>query len=308
MHAALRQVLGDHVTQKGSLVNAERLRFDFAHFEPMTAEEIKIIERIVNQQIRHNAAVTADVMSKEDAINAGAMALFGEKYGDEVRVLKIGDFSTELCGGVHAKRAGDIGLFKIISETGVASGVRRIEAITGEAAIQWLEGREKAITVIASVVKSTPEAAAEKVQQLMDKSKALEKELERLQSKLASSAGGELAGQAVEIGGIKVLAVKLDGVEPKAMTDVLDQLKNKLVSAAIVLATVKDGKVTLIAGVTKDQTARVKAGDLVNAVATQVGGKGGGRPDMARAGGTEPEKLEQALQQVPEWVREQIGA
>ncbi len=308
LHAALRQVLGDHVTQKGSLVNAERLRFDFAHFEPMTAEEIKIIERIVNQQIRHNAAVTADVMSKEDAINAGAMALFGEKYGDEVRVLKIGDFSTELCGGVHAKRAGDIGLFKIISETGVASGVRRIEAITGEAAIQWLEGREKAITVIASVVKSTPEAAAEKVQQLMDKSKALEKELERLQSKLASSAGGELAGQAVEIGGIKVLAVKLDGVEPKAMTDVLDQLKNKLVSAAIVLATVKDGKVTLIAGVTKDQTARVKAGDLVNAVATQVGGKGGGRPDMARAGGTEPEKLEQALQQVPEWVREQIGA
>jgi len=308
LHAALRQVLGDHVTQKGSLVNAERLRFDFAHFEPMTAEEIKIIERIVNQQVRHNAAVTADVMSKEDAINAGAMALFGEKYGDEVRVLKIGDFSTELCGGVHAKRAGDIGLFKIISETGVASGVRRIEAITGEAAIQWLEGREKAITVIASVVKSSPEAAAEKVQQLMDKSKSLEKELERLQSKLASSAGGELAGQAVEIDGIKVLAVKLDGVEPKAMTDLLDQLKNKLVSAAIVLATVKDGKVTLIAGVTKDQTARIKAGDLVNVVATQVGGKGGGRPDMARAGGTEPEKLEQALQQVPEWVREQIGA
>jgi len=308
LHAALRQVLGDHVTQKGSLVNAERLRFDFAHFEPMTAEEIKIIERIVNQQIRHNAAVSADVMSKEDAINAGAMALFGEKYGDEVRVLKIGDFSTELCGGVHAKRAGDIGLFKVVSETGVASGVRRIEAITGEAAIQWLEGREKSITAIASVVKSSPEAAAEKVQQLMDKSKSLEKELERLQSKLASSAGGELAGQAVEIDGIKVLAVKLDGVEPKAMTDLLDQLKNKLVSAAIVLATVKDGKVTLIAGVTKDQTARIKAGDLVNVVATQVGGKGGGRPDMARAGGTEPEKLEQALQQVPEWVREQIGA
>jgi len=307
LHAALRQVLGDHVTQKGSLVNAERLRFDFAHFEPMTAEEIKIIERIVNQQIRHNAAVTADVMSKEDAINAGAMALFGEKYGDEVRVLKIGDFSTELCGGVHAKRAGDIGLFKIISETGVASGVRRIEAITGEAAIQWLEGREKSITAIASVVKSSPEAAAEKVQQLMDKSKSLEKELERLQSKLASSAGGELAGQAVDIGGVKVLAVKLDGVEPKAMTDLLDQLKNKLLSAAIVLATVKDGKVTLIAGVTKDQTTRIKAGDLVNVVATQVGGKGGGRPDMARAGGTEPEKLEQALQQVPEWVREQIG-
>lgn len=308
LHAALRQVLGDHVTQKGSLVNAERLRFDFAHFEPMTTEEIKIIERIVNQQIRHNAAVSADIMSKEDAINAGAMALFGEKYGDEVRVLKIGDFSTELCGGVHAKRAGDIGLFKIISETGVASGVRRIEAITGEVAMQWLEGREKSIAAISSVVKSSPEAIAEKVQQLMDKSKALEKELERLHVKLASSAGGELASQAVDIDGVKVLAVKLDGVEPKAMIDVLDQLKNKLISAAIVLATVKEGKVTLIAGVTKDQTARIKAGDLVNAVAAQIGGKGGGRPDMARAGGTEPEKLEQVLQQVPEWVREQIGA
>ncbi|SHE23064.1 alanine--tRNA ligase [methanotrophic endosymbiont of Bathymodiolus puteoserpentis (Logatchev)] len=308
LHAALRQVLGDHVTQKGSLVNAERLRFDFAHFEPMTTEEIKIIERIVNQQIRHNAAVSADIMSKEDAINAGAMALFGEKYGDEVRVLKIGDFSTELCGGVHAKRAGDIGLFKIISETGVASGVRRIEAITGEVAMQWLEGREKSIAAISSVVKSSPEAIAEKVQQLMDKSKALEKELERLHAKLASSAGGELASQAVDIDGVKVLAVKLDGVDPKAMIDVLDQLKNKLISAAIVLAAVKEGKVTLIAGVTKDQTARIKAGDLVNAVATQIGGKGGGRPDMARAGGTEPEKLEQVLQQVPEWVREQIGA
>ncbi len=308
LHAALRQVLGDHVTQKGSLVNAERLRFDFAHFEPMTTEEIKIIERIVNQQIRHNAAVSADIMSKEDAINAGAMALFGEKYGDEVRVLKIGDFSTELCGGVHAKRAGDIGLFKIISETGAASGVRRIEAITGEAAMQWLEGCEKSIATISSVVKSSPELVAEKVQQLVDKSKALEKELERLQAKLASSAGGELANQAVDIDGIKVLAVKLEGIEPKAMIEALDQLKDKLVSAAIVLATVKEGKVTLIAGVTKGQTKRVKAGDLVNAVAMQVGGKGGGRPDMARAGGTEPEKLEQVLQQVPEWVREQIGA
>jgi alanyl-tRNA synthetase len=186
--------------------------------------------------------------------------------------------------------------------------VRRIEAITGEVAMQWLEGREKSIAAISSVVKSSPEAIAEKVQQLMDKSKALEKELERLHVKLASSAGGELASQAVDIDGVKVLAVKLDGVEPKAMIDVLDQLKNKLISAAIVLATVKEGKVTLIAGVTKDQTARIKAGDLVNAVATQIGGKGGGRPDMARAGGTEPEKLEQVLQQVPEWVREQIGA
>ncbi len=308
LHAALRQVLGEHVTQKGSLVNAERLRFDFAHFEPMTADEIKIIERMVNQQIRHNAAVTAAVMSKDDALKAGAMALFGEKYGDEVRVLKIGEFSTELCGGVHVQRAGDIGLFKIISETGVASGVRRVEAITGEVAMQWLEARETSMATIASVVKAAPEAAADKVQQLLDKSKSLEKELERLQAKMASSAGGELASQAVEIDGIKVLAVKLDGVEPKAMGEVLDQLKNKLGSAAIVLASVSNGKVNLIAGVTKEQTKRIKAGDLVNSVASQVGGKGGGRPDMARAGGTEPEKLEQALKQVPEWVREQIGA
>ncbi len=308
LHAALRQVLGEHVTQKGSLVNAERLRFDFAHFEPLTADEIKVIERMVNQQIRHNAAVSADIMSKDDALKAGAMALFGEKYGDEVRVLKIGEFSTELCGGVHVQRAGDIGLFKIVSETGVASGVRRIEAITGEAAIHWLECREKSMAMIANVLKASPETAAEKVQQLMDKSKALEKELERLQSKLASSAGGELASQAVDVNGIKVLATQLNGVEPKAMVDVLDQLKNKLVSAAIVLASVNEGKVNLIAGVTKDQTARIKAGDLVNVVATQVGGKGGGRPDMARAGGTDPENLEHALKLVPEWVREQIGA
>lgn len=308
LHAALRQVLGDHVTQKGSLVNAGRLRFDFSHFEPMTADEIKIIERMVNQQIRHNAAVTADIMSKDEAVNAGAMALFGEKYGDEVRVLKIGDFSTELCGGIHVQRAGDIGLFKIISETGVASGVRRVEAITGEAAIQWLESREKTINEISTVVKAVPETAAEKVQQLVDKSKSLEKELERLQAKLASSAGGELANQAVEIEGIQVLAIKLDDVEPKAMGDVLDQLKNKLGSAAIVLATVSNGKVNLIAGVTKEQTKRLKAGDLVNSVASQVGGKGGGRPDMARAGGSEPDKLDAALKQVPEWVREQLGS
>jgi alanyl-tRNA synthetase len=308
LHAALRQVLGEHVTQKGSLVNAERLRFDFSHFEPLSTDEIKIIERMVNQQIRHNAQVTADTMSKDDAINAGAMALFGEKYGDEVRVLKIGEFSTELCGGIHAQRAGDIGLFKITSETGVASGVRRLEAITGEAAIQWLEGREKTIVEIASVVKAVPETAAKKVQQLMAKSKQLEKELERIQAKLASSAGGELASQAIEIDGIKVLAVKLDGVEPKAMVELLDQLKNKLGSAAIVLAAVSNGKVNLIAGVSKDQTARLKAGDLVNSVATQVGGKGGGRPDMARAGGTDPENLDAALKQVPDWVRAQIGA
>ncbi len=308
LHAALRQVLGEHVTQKGSLVNMERLRFDFSHFEPMSAEEIKIIERIVNQQIRHNTEVTADVMSKDDAMNAGAMALFGEKYGDEVRVLKMGDFSTELCGGTHVKRVGDIGLFKIISETGVASGVRRIEALTGEAAIHWLEEREAAIHNIADAVKATPEMAADKVQQLLEKNKGLEKELARLQSKLASSASGDLAAQAVEIDGIKVLAVELKDVDPKALGDMLDKLKDKLSSAAIVLSVVNNGKVTLIAGVTKAETKRLKAGDLVNVVATQIGGKGGGRPDMARAGGTEPEKLAAALKLVPNWVREQLGA
>ncbi|MDC9728916.1 MAG: alanine--tRNA ligase [Methyloprofundus sp.] len=308
LHAALRQVLGDHVTQKGSLVNAERLRFDFAHFEPVSAEEIKIIERIVNQQIRHNTEVTADIMSKDEAMNAGAMALFGEKYGDEVRVLKMGDFSTELCGGVHAKRVGDIGLFKIISETGVASGVRRIEALTGEAAIHWLEEREATMHSISDAVKATPEMAADKVQQLLEKNKGLEKELARLQAKLASSASGDLATQAVDIDGIKVLAVELKDVEPKALGDMLDKLKDKLSSAAIVLSVVNKGKVTLIAGVTKAETKRLKAGDLVNVVATQVGGKGGGRPDMARAGGTEPEKLAAALKLVPDWVREQLGA
>lgn len=308
LHAVLRQVLGDHVTQKGSLVNAERLRFDFAHFEPMSAAEIKIIERIVNQQIRHNTEVTADIMSKDEAVDAGAMALFDEKYGDEVRVLKMGDFSIELCGGVHAKRVGDIGLFKIVSETGVASGVRRIEALTGEAAIHWLEEREAMIHNIASAVKATPEMAADKVQQLLEKNKGLEKELVRLQAKLASSASGDLANQAVEIGGIKVLAIELKDVDPKSLVDMLDKLKDKLKSAAIVLSVVNNGKVTLIAGVTKAETKRLKAGDLVNVVATQVGGKGGGCPDMARAGGAEPEKLTDALKLVPNWVREQLGA
>jgi len=308
LHATLRQVLGDHVTQKGSLVNTERLRFDFSHFEPVKAEEIKIIERIVNQQIRHNTAVTADVMSKDDAVSAGAMALFGEKYGDEVRVLKMGDFSTELCGGTHAERVGDIGLFKIVSETGVASGVRRIEALTGEPAMHWLEEREAAMQSIADVVKAAPEMAAEKVQQLLEKTKGLEKELARLQAKLASSASGDLVAQAVDIDGIKVLAVELKDVDPKSLGDMLDKLKDKLGSAAIVLSIVNNNKVSLIAGVTKAETKRLKAGDLVNVVATQIGGKGGGRPDMARAGGTEPEKLADALKLVPNWVREQLGA
>jgi alanyl-tRNA synthetase len=308
LHAALRQVLGEHVMQKGSLVDTEKLRFDFSHFEPMTETEILEVERIVNEHIRLNEPVIAQVMDKETALQAGAMALFGEKYGDEVRVLKIGDFSTELCGGTHAKRAGDIGLLKIISESGVASGVRRIEALTGAKALEWIEQQDQALAEISQAVKGSTNNVTEKVQQLIDKNRVLEKELQRLKSKLASSAGGELSSRAVEVEGIKVLAVKLDDVDSKAMRDMVDQLKNKLGSSAIVLAAVKEEKVSLIAGVSKDLVSKIKAGELVNSVATMVGGKGGGRPDMAQAGGSNPEALDEALKQVPDWVRQQLMA
>jgi len=308
LHAALRQNLGDHVTQKGSLVNAERLRFDFSHFEPLTAEQINVLERMVNEQIRLNNPVTAQIMAKDDAVNAGAMALFGEKYGAEVRVLKIGEFSTELCGGTHVERAGDIGCFKIISETGVAAGVRRIEAVTGSGCIDWIASRDKALTSIAGLLKSPPEKAAEKVEQLLEKTRSLEKQLERLNSKLASSAGDELSAQAVDVAGVKVLAVKLNDVDPKSLRDMADQLKNKLGSCAIVLAIVEGDKVSLIAGVSKDKMGQIKAGDLVNFVATQVGGKGGGKPDLAQAGGNDPSGLAAALAKVPVWIQAQLGA
>ncbi len=307
LHAALRQILGDHVTQKGSLVNAERLRFDFSHFEPLTADEIETLERLVNEQIRMNNPVSANIMAKDDAVKAGAMALFGEKYGAEVRVLKIGDFSTELCGGTHVDRAGDIGCFKIIGETGVAAGVRRIEAVTGAGCIDWIAGRDKSLASIAGLLKSSPDKAAEKIEQLLEKNRTLEKQLERLNAKLASSAGDELSAGAVDVNGINVLAVKLDGVDPKSLRDLVDQLKNKLGSSAIVLATVDGDKVSLIAGVSKDQVGRVKAGDLVNFVATKVGGKGGGRPDMAQAGGNDPSGLAKALADVPAWIEEQTA-
>jgi alanyl-tRNA synthetase len=308
LHAALRQTLGDHVTQKGSLVNAERLRFDFSHFEPLTAEQINVLEQMVNEQIRLNNPVTAQIMAKDDAVNAGAMALFGEKYGAEVRVLKIGEFSTELCGGTHVERAGDIGCFKIISETGVAAGVRRIEAVTGSGCIDWIASRDKALTSIAGLLKSPPEKAAEKVEQLLEKTRSLEKQLERLNSKLASSAGDELSAQAVDVAGVKVLAVKLNDVDPKSLRDMADQLKNKLGSCAIVLAIVEGDKVNLIAGVSKDKMGQIKAGDLVNFVATQVGGKGGGKPDLAQAGGNDPSGLAAALAKVPAWIQAQLGA
>jgi alanyl-tRNA synthetase len=307
LHAALRQVLGEHVAQKGSLVNPERARFDFAHFEPMTTDQINRVERIVNEQIRANGVVSAEVMAKDNAMKLGAMALFGEKYGDEVRVLRIGDFSTELCGGTHVGRAGDIGFFKIVSETGVAAGVRRIEAMTGEGALAWVEQNEDLLQGLAERVKASREGLDDKVQQILERNRQLEKELDRLKSKLASAAGSDLASQAVDLGVLKLLVARLDGVDPKSLRDLVDQLKNKLGSAAIVLAAVKDGKISLIAGVTADQTSRVKAGDLVNVVATRVGGKGGGRPDLAQAGGTDPTHLDQALADVEPWIRRQVG-
>jgi alanyl-tRNA synthetase len=304
LHAALRRILGDHVAQKGSLVDPQRLRFDFSHFEPIKPEQLEAIERLLNQQIRVNSPATADLMAKDEATKAGAMALFGEKYGDVVRVLRIGDFSTELCGGIHVQRAGDIGLFKIVGESGVAAGVRRIEALTGEAAYDWVKAGERVIQTVGERVKAGRDNLDEKIQQLLERSRSLEKELERLKGKLASASGDDLVSQAVEIDGVKVLAAKIEECDPKALRDLVDQLRNKLGSAAVVLGTVKDGKVSLIAGVTKDQTGRIKAGELVNAVAIQVGGKGGGRPDLAQAGGTDPGKLDEALQSVPEWVRQ----
>ena len=307
MHAALQRVLGEHVLQKGSLVNAERLRFDFSHYEPVSHEQIKAIERMVNEQIRENHTVQTRIMSLDDAKASGATALFGEKYGDNVRVLRMGDFSTELCGGTHVKAVGDIGLFKIVSETGIASGVRRIEAVTGAAAIQWVEDDENRLQRIAELVKSGRDDVADKVTQLVERSRRLEKELEQLKGKLANSAGSDLAGSAVEVAGVKVLAAKLDGVDPKALRDTMDQLKNKLGSAVILLAAVSGEKVSLVAGVTKDQIPALKAGDLVRFVAEQVGGKGGGRPDMAQAGGNDPAALPMALASVEGWVRDTLS-
>ncbi len=308
MHAALRHVLGDHVQQKGSLCDAERLRFDFSHFEPVTPEQIKAIEDMVNEHIRLNHEVETNLMSQDEAINSGAMALFGEKYGDTVRVLKMSEFSIELCGGTHVNRTGDIGVFKIINETGIAAGVRRIEAVTGKGALAWLENHEQQLNTIAGLVKGSTEDASDKVRQLVERSKQLEKELEQLKGKLASSAGSDLASQAQEIDGINVLAAKLDGADRKTLMSTMDQLKNKLGNAAVVLAAVEGDKISLVAGVTKDETKRIKAGDLVNVVAQQVGGKGGGRPDMAQAGGNNPAALDSALAAVPEWVKSQLGA
>ena len=313
MHAALRQVLGNHVQQKGSLVDAAKTRFDFAHNKPVTADEVRAVEALVNAQIRANHPVTARIMKHDAAIKAGAMALFGEKYGEEVRVLGMGDFSTELCGGTHVARTGDIGFFKIVSEGGVAAGVRRIEAVTAEGALRAVQALDAQVTEAAGALKAQPAELTQKIAQIIDNVKALEKELAKLKGKMASSQGDDLAGQAVEVKGtngtngtdgavLRVLAATLEGADVKTLRETLDKLKDKLKPAAIVLAAVEGGKVTLIAGVTADITAKVKAGELVNFVAQQVGGKGGGRADMAQAGGTDPSRLPQALAAVAAWV------
>ena len=306
LHAALRNILGDHVQQKGSLVEAARLRFDFSHFEPIPREQLLEIERLVNRQIRENHMVETRIMAIEDAKASGAMALFGEKYDDQVRVLRMGEFSVELCGGTHVKSTGDIGLFKITMETGIASGVRRIEAVTGEHALDYIGETEKNLLRIAEQVKSGSADAADKVAQMVEHTRKLEKELQQLKSRLASAAGSDLASQAVDVNGAKVLAASLVGVEPKSLRDMLDQLKNKLGSGVVLLITVNGSKVNLIAGVTKDLTDRCKAGDLVRIAAEKVGGKGGGRPDMAQAGGSDPSGVEAALALVEPWVREQM--
>jgi alanyl-tRNA synthetase len=309
LHAALRKVLGTHVTQKGSLVAPDRLRFDFAHFSAVTPAELKEIEQLVNAEIRANAAAETKLMPYEDAVAAGAMALFGEKYDDEVRVLSFGGFSTELCGGTHVSRAGDIGVFKIISEGGVAAGVRRIEAVTGQGAYEWISQTDRLLRDVASMVKAGRDDVEDKVRQLLDRSRKLEKEVASLKSKLASGQGNDLSSSAVDVGGLKVVATRVDGADAPALRDAVDQLKNKLGSAAIVLASVQDAdKVVLIAGVTADQTAKVKAGDLVNFVAQQVGGRGGGRADLAQAGGTDPAKLDEALAGVVSWIESKVTA
>ncbi len=317
LHAALRDVLGDHVTQKGSLVDSERLRFDFSHFEGVKAEELKAIEQMVNEQILANTAVTTDLCDMETAQAKGAMALFGEKYGDEVRVLSMGTsfennaegsaFSVELCGGTHAERTGDIGLMRIVSESGIASGVRRIEGVTGKKALALFDQTEVTLDNTAKLVKGSRDNVADKVSALVNQNRQLEKDLAAAKAKLASAASGDLISQAEEIEGIKLLAVNMEGVDAKSLRDSADQLKAKLGSAVVLLAAVEDDKISLVASVTKDVTARVKAGDLMKHVAPQVGGKGGGRPDMAQGGGMDVAALDGALASVSDWLRAQLA-
>ncbi len=306
LHAALRQVLGDHVTQKGSLVDASKLRFDFSHTGAMQTNEIRQVENLVNTQIRKNHEVATQLMAYDEAVKRGAMALFGEKYGDTVRVVSMGDFSTELCGGTHVQRSGDIGFFRIVAESGVAAGIRRIEALTGDAALAYTQQQEQQLQQVSETLKTTPQEAVLKLSQIQDNVRQMEKEITALRSRLAGMQSIVLLEQVQEIKGIKVLATSLENANAKTLRETLDNFKNRLKSCVVVLATVEDGKVMLIAGVTDDLTAKLKAGELINFVAQQVGGKGGGRADMAQAGGTVPEKLPQALASVADWVDQRL--
>jgi alanyl-tRNA synthetase len=307
LHAALRKVLGTHVEQKGSLVAADRLRFDFSHTQAVSQAELRQIEDLVNAAIRANAPAETKVMALDEAVAAGAMSLFGEKYESDVRVLSIGDFSMELCGGTHVERAGDIGLFKILSESGVAAGVRRIEAVTGKTAYEWVVHVDQVLRDIAGMLRGSREDVDEKVRELIERSRRLEKELQQLKSKLASGQGGDLTSQATDVGGIKVLAAQIDGADARSLRDAVDSLKSKLGSSVVVLASVLDGKVVLVAGVSADLLTRMKAGDIAGAVAAQVGGRGGGRADFAQAGGTQPENLAKALAGVETLIRDRLA-
>jgi alanyl-tRNA synthetase len=307
LHAALRKVLGKHVEQKGSLVAPDRLRFDFSHSQALSSDELHRVEELVNSAIRDNAPAETKVMALEEAVAAGAMSLFGEKYDSDVRVLTLGDFSMELCGGTHVERSGDIGLFKIINESGVAAGVRRVEAVTGAAAYEWVVRTDQVLRDVATMLRGSREDVDEKVRELVDRSKRLEKEVQQLKSKLASGHGGDLSAQAKDVGGVKVLAAQIEGADARSLRDAMDQLKSKLGSSVIVLASVQEGKVVLVAGVSEDLLARMKAGDIAGLVAAKVGGRGGGRADFAQAGGTQPENLAAALAGVESLVRSRLS-
>ena len=307
LHAALRKVLGDHVTQKGSLVAPDRLRFDFSHFKPVSHDELRTIEDLVNAEVRRNSEAEIRNMAYNDAIDFGAMALFGEKYGDEVRVLRMGDFSTELCGGTHVARTGDIGLFKIVSESGVASSVRRIEALTGEGALAYVKEEERRLDAVAHLLSTSAGDVVDKLKQVFERQKKLEHELESLKAKAASAATADLASMAKDVNGIKVVAARLDGADAKTLRDSVDQFKQKLGDCVVLLAGGTDGKISLVAGVNGAALGKIKAGDLVSDVAKKIGGKGGGRADMAQGGGEDSPALAPALDAVPAWVAARLA-
>jgi alanyl-tRNA synthetase len=303
LHAALRQVLGTHVAQKGSLVAPERLRFDFAHTQPVGADELRHVEDLVNTEIRRNVAAEVREMAYPDALEFGAVALFGEKYGDRVRVLRMGDFSTELCGGTHVARSGDIGLFKIVAESGVAAGVRRIEALTGAAALAHVDAEERRLGEVAHLLSASGDDLVDKLKQVFERQKKLERELQALQAGAARSASADLASAAQDVAGVKVVAARLPGFDARALRDSVDRLKQQLGDCVVLLATASDGKVALVAGVHGAAAGRVKAGDVVAHVAAQIDGKGGGRADMAQGGGVDSPALDRALTELPDWLR-----